>query len=310
VDWRLKGAIQKALGFVPGGRQIHYGLQRAAGGLADFGRECDIKVDDWRLMMTHLRTAGVAVAGATIVEIGAGRYPTFPMCLYLASAERVYALDRDRLISAELVEDLADRLSNHIPLIADVARRPEPEITALQRAMVTALRRGASLAVATGNVIDYRAPADATATALPAGSIDIVFSNSVLEHMPAAAIEAAFTEALRILRPGGVMFHAVNCGDHYAYVDRSIHQLHYLQYSDEEWERWNNEFLYQNRLRAKEFTRMARAAGFVIDLDASRPHPRRLAELANMTVHPQFSTVYTPDELAITSVDFVARKPA
>ena len=47
---------------------------------------------------------------------------------------------------------------------------------------------------------------------------------------------------------------------------------------------------------------------FVVDLDASRPHPRRLAQLAKLSVHPQFAT-YTPEELAITSIDFVARKP-
>ena len=309
MHWRVKGAIQKALGYVPGGRRIHGELQRRAGGLADFGRECDIKVDDWSLMVKHLRACGVAVAGATYVELGAGSFPTLPMCLYLAGAERVYTLDQHRHIDRELVEELADRLMNHIALIADVARRPEPEITALQRAMVTALRRGGSLAVATANVVDYRAPTDTGATALPAGTIDVVFSNSVLEHMQAPAIEAAFTEALRILKPGGLMFHSVNCGDHYAYIDRSINQLHYLQYSDDEWERWNNAFLYQNRLRAKEFTRMARAAGFVIDVDTSRPHPKRLAELAKVTVHPQFSTSYSPDELAITSIDFVARKP-
>jgi SAM-dependent methyltransferase len=309
VDWRLKGAIQKALGFVPGGRRIHYALKRRGGGLADFGRECDIKIEDWKGMMAHLRTCGVAVPGAIIVEIGAGLFPTLPMCLYLAGAERVYALDHERSIERELVEDLGDRLMNHLALIADVTRRPEHEVTAQQRAMVTALRRGASLAVATANVIDYRAPADATATALPAGTIDIVFSNSVLEHMPPPVIEATFAEARRILKPGGVMFHSVNCGDHYAYVDPAIDQLHYLQYSDAEWERWNNAFLYQNRLRAKEFTRMARAAGFVIDLDGSRPHPKRLAQLAKLPVHPQFSASYTPEELAITSLDFVARKP-
>ena len=46
MDWRVKGAIQKALGYVPGGDRLHYMLQRYAGGMRDFGREYDIKVDD------------------------------------------------------------------------------------------------------------------------------------------------------------------------------------------------------------------------------------------------------------------------
>ena len=68
-------------------------LQRRGGGLTDFGRECDIKVDDWRLMMGHLRAARSPVAGATLLEIGTGWYPTFPLCFYLAGASRVVTLD-------------------------------------------------------------------------------------------------------------------------------------------------------------------------------------------------------------------------
>ena len=307
MDWRLKGTIQKALGYVPGGRRIHYQLQRKVGGLVDFGRECDLKVDDWRLMMGHLRARGIDVRGARLVEIGTGRAPTLALSLYLAGAAKVFSLDLLRLVEHELVLDLADRLMIHVAAIAQTAGRPEPEVTALQRGLVDALGRSASLAVATGNVVDYRAPADATETGLPAGSVDIVFSSGVLEHMRPHVIEASFAEARRLLRPGGVMFHSVNCGDHYAYADAKIDQLHYLRFSDDEWERWNNDFLYQNRLRAKDFTAMASAAGFTIEVDTSRAIPQRLAQLDKITVHSRFAG-YTREELAVTTVDFVARK--
>ena len=100
----------------------------------------------------------------------------------------------------------------------------------------------------------------------------------------------------------------MHCGDHYAHFDRSINALHYLQFSDEEWELWNNNFLYQNRLRAIEFTDLARRAGFTIEVDTSRASPERLAQLDGTTVHPAFAH-YTREQLAITSIDFVARKP-
>jgi hypothetical protein len=125
--------------------------------------------------------------------------------------------------------------------------------------------------------------------------------------MPPHAIESSFAEAHRILRPGGAMFHSANCGDHYAYGDPEINQLQYLRYSDAAWARWNNNFLYQNRLRAVDFTRMSRAAGFAIDLDTSHAAPARLAELAAIDVHPQFSG-YTREQLAVTTIDFIARK--
>ena len=54
MDWRIKGAIQKALGYVPMGDRIHHALQRRAG-LAGFIRECDLKVEDWRIAMGYFR---------------------------------------------------------------------------------------------------------------------------------------------------------------------------------------------------------------------------------------------------------------
>ncbi len=309
MDWRLKGTIQKVLGYVPGGGRIHYMLQKRAGGLTDFGRECDIKVDDWRLMMGHLRAANVPVEGSTFVEIGTGWYPTFPFCMYLAGAARVYTYDLNRLLKPDMVVLLADRLQAHVSLIAKESGKPIEALETAQVALATAMQRGQPMAAATGNVVDYRAPADASATQHLPNTIDVVFSNSVLEHVPGVAIEAIYAEAMRILKPGGIMFHSVNCGDHYAYTDRSIHQLHYLQFSDREWARWNNAFLYQNRLRAKDFTDMARDAGFTIEVDTSRASQERLAQLDRITVDPAFVAKYTREQLAITSIDFIARKP-
>lgn len=293
MDWRLKGAIQKALGYVPGGSRIHEQLARRE--TPDFGRECDVAVDDWLRMIGELRSRRVTLDGATVVEIGAGRVPTWSLCCYLAGAAHVYALDRERRLDGDLVCDLADRLMVHVPAIARALGRSEPDVASAQRGLATSLDRGATLAVATGSVVDYRAPADPAATALPASSIDVMISSSVLEHVP--DVDAVFTEAMRILTPGGVMFHAIDCGDHNA---RNA-PLHYLKYSDEQWARWNNRFLYQNRLRAKDFVEMARAAGFTIEAVTPR------SSGAPNGVHAKF-TGYSRDELAITSFDLFARK--
>ena len=307
MHWRLKGTVQKVLGALPHGSDVHYLLQRHAGGLKDFDRELAMKLDDFRLMAGHLRSVGVPIGGSRFLEVGSGWYATLPLCLYLAGATSVDTLDLERHMRPELVLACATRLGPRIHLIAEAGQRDAQEVHDLQREMVFELKRGASLEDATRGVVRYRAPADACATGRADGSLDVVYSNSVLEHVPGPTIERCFDEARRILRPNGVMFHSANCGDHYAYVDRAITQLNYLRYSDREWERWNNAFLYQNRLRAEDFTRMARAAGFIIEVDTSRPHPRRIAELAEIDVHPSFSR-YSRDQLAITSIDFVGRR--
>jgi ubiquinone/menaquinone biosynthesis C-methylase UbiE len=308
MHWRVKGAIQKVLGHVPGGGRMHYMLQRYGGGLTNFGRECDIKVDDWKLMLGHLRSSKLPLAGATLLEMGSGWYPTFPVCLWLGGAKRIYTFDLNRYMKPEMTIAMVERLERHVGTIAEESGAPSTEVDTRRRELLAALQRGASISTATGGAIDYHAPADAAKTQLPDASVDVVFSNSVLEHVPGPVIDDCFREARRILKPGGIVFHSVNCGDHYAYVDRSISQLHYLKYSEPAWQKWNNAFLYQNRLRAEDFTAMAKNSGFVIEIDTSRPHPTRLKQLDEIRVHPWFSERYSRDQLAITSIDFVGRK--
>ena len=307
MDWRIKGAIQKVLGYVPGGARMHYLLQRRGGGLTDFGRECDLKVDDWRLMMGHLRAANMPLAGKTLMEMGTGWYPTFPFCLYLAGATKIYTVDLNPHLKPEMTIALADRLAAHTPLIAKESGRTDTEVDLAQINLVEALRAGKSISDATKGCVQYRAPADASKTELPDSSVDVVFSNSVLEHVPGPVIEACMAEAMRIVKPGGIVFHSVNCGDHYAYADKTIDQLHYLQYSEAQWKKWDNEFLYQNRLRGVDFTRMAKAVGFAIEIDTSHARPERLAKVEAMKIDARFAG-YSSEELAITSIDFVGRK--
>src|SRR3546814_12639189 len=114
-----------------------------------------------------------------------------------------------------------------------------------------------------------------------------------------------YREAMRILAPGGIMFHSVNCGDHYAYVDRSIHQLHYLKYSDRQWRFWDNAFLYQNRLRAHCFVDSEAERGFDIELNPAKARPERLRQLSGVPVHPPFAAI-PPAKLCLPRVAFRA----
>jgi len=309
MDWRIKGAIQKVLGYVPGGAHVHSLLQQRFGGLARFDAECDLRVEDWTLMMSHLATTDDHVVGATLLEMGTGWYPALPLCLTLAGTTRIYTLDLARHLKPEYVLALVDRLARvHVATIAAAARRDPGDVACRLAEIRNTLSSGATIDASTGGVIEYRAPADAARTGLPESSVDIVFSNNVLEHLAPDTLAPCFREAYRMLRPGGIVYHSVNCGDHFAHIDPRIDQLNYLKYSDETWQWWNNAFLYQNRLRAVDFIDAARAAGFTIELDVSVVYPERLQSLDAMRVDARFSR-YTREQLAITSIDFIGRKP-
>lgn len=50
--------------------------------------------------------------------------------------------------------------------------------------------------------------------ALPAASVDLVWSNAVLEHVRLADLPATLAALARVLKPGGVMVHGVDFSDH------------------------------------------------------------------------------------------------
>jgi SAM-dependent methyltransferase len=157
--------------------------------------------------------------------------------------------------------------------------------------------------------IDYFAPADGRATGLEPNSIDLVYSNSVLEHVPREEINGLMEESFRVLRPGGIIMHNIGCNDHYAFFDRSISPVNFLQFGEREWRLWNNPIQYQNRLRAPEFLDLVAHAGFEVICKRTHVRPGTLDVLKGLRIAPQFDR-FSRDELAATSVDLIGRKPA
>jgi SAM-dependent methyltransferase len=307
VDWRIKGLIQKVLSHVPAGRHLNNALQQRLGGLKGFDSNVDIKVkNDWWVLVSHMRELAIPIEGRTFLEIGTGWYPTLPVCFFLGGAARCVSYDLTRLLDFDLTRRMLLRLEQHLAPSAE--RLGVSETLVRERwERLRAARDAADFLQRAG--IEYRAPADAAATQLPAGSIDVVFSNSVLEHVEPNAIEALMRETRRLLRPGGVAIHSVNCGDHYAYFDRGITPVHYLRYSEAHWRLWNNDLQYQNRLRADDFIESARRAGLAIVLNHQRPRRELIERFDQLPIAAEFRR-YSREQLCTTSVDFVAAAPA
>ena len=281
-------------------------LQVTAGGLRDFDGNVDMKVRaDWLVFMGHLRELGVNPQGLDYLEIGTGWYPTLPLCFSLAGARSVRTYDLTRHLKPAWTRKMVDRLEKHLPAIAEASGRPMTDVSNDYSKLRNIPDVGALLAEAR---IEYFAPADAAVTKLPAQSIDIVYSNSVLEHVPSEDIGRIMRENCRVLRAGGLALHSANCGDHYAYTDKRITAINYLQYPEKRWNLWQNALLYQNRLRPQDFAEIAESSGFLIERYRFSPKATLLETLRSLSVAPEFER-YPPEQLCSTSVDLVLRPP-
>jgi SAM-dependent methyltransferase len=304
MNWRVKGVIQGLLSAVPGGCRANTLLQHTVGEMRHFDKHVASKVEDWKVFIVHFRELDFDLRTARVLEIGTGWMPILPLCFWLAGVRSFVTFDLTRHLNRRLTGRMLEALEGHLDGVADACGRDRGEV----RADYARMRGADSLQdlLARGR-IEYHAPADVTRSGLPDGSVDVVLSNSVLEHVPRDVILSMMRESARVLRPGGLAVHSVNCGDHYAYFDRSITPINYLTYTDEQWGKWNNALLYQNRLRPCELVGLAEEAGLSVRMTKHRPRPELMAVVGQMQIAPQFRH-FPPEQLCCTSIDFAAEK--
>lgn len=304
MDWRVKAAVQGLLARVPGGVAVNDVLQRAVGDRRDERSHIDSTVtNDWLFHQEVLRDLGFEVRGSELLEIGTGWLPVFPLCYALAGARHCYTYDlHPHLNPAKAVVALR-HLENHLQAIAHATHDTEQAVRERWQRLST-IDDGTELLKAAGIV--YCAPADSTATGIADASLSLVFSNSVLEHVSADILGDLMQESRRVLEPQGLSLHSVNCGDHYAYFDRSITQAHYLRFPDRKWRMFNNDILYQNRLRAVDFVTAAKSAGMRVMRDIHVPRPELLKRFDELPIAPEFRR-YSAEQLCTTSVTFAAQ---
>lgn len=152
----------------------------------------------------------------------------------------------------------------------------------------------------------YHAPADACYTGFNTASVDIVFSNTTLEHVPPSQIAEMFHEAYRVLVPEGLMVHLIDCSDHFSHSDPNISPINFLQFSEDEWLRYNSKFLFQNRLRASSYRALAEEAGFDVIFWHPRINQQVMASLSAFPLDKEFVNL-SPEDICTLSVVMVAK---
>jgi SAM-dependent methyltransferase len=138
----------------------------------------------------------------------------------------------------------------------------------------------------------------ASLAAVATGSVDLVWSSVVLEHIHKGDFDRFASELARILKPSGVMSHAVDLRDHLG------GSLNNLRFSEELWESegWRKSGFYTNRLSQAEIITAFTRAGLRVVSIANDLWPA--PPLSRAKMNEQFKN-RTDDELCIAGFDIV-----
>jgi SAM-dependent methyltransferase len=269
MNWRLKAAIQRAVDRLPVGKQALYRqLQLRCGGLVK-GYDHAFLLSEAAKMTQSLRTTGFDVEGQAIMEVGTGWRLDMPIGFYLCGARRVMTFDLNPFLDGRLALDTVRYVAAHPEKVGSIFHFVERPVLEKRIATLERVSTLTELFAATG--IAYQAPYDCAATELSAGSVDLHYSYTVFEHIPASILEAILREASRLLSPRGLAFHHIDLGDHFAQVDETITPANFLRFSEKEWKRYaGTPWSYHNRLREDDYSRLFAHAGH--EILAWEPH--------------------------------------
>lgn len=256
----------------------------------------------WRMIFNEVRVATARDidwhAGPTFLNFGAGdRNPMgLPLLAILAGASRGIALEpgpiRDDVVTATLQETLWDALrdpASYGLTANDLGRlRDAVDADALWRGdpLSTVLSKGClELARAAGEEMSF-AP----------GSIDIVYSRSVLEHV--MEIEMAMAELVRALKPGGVMFHHIGLDAH---DSRDPISFYYAERGSAA-----NFYSGLNLWRMSDYVNLFERLGCVVEVISTETVPH--ARIDRSRLIPSF-VGYSDEDLRTIVAKMLVRKP-
>jgi SAM-dependent methyltransferase len=291
--WQIKCAKDSVKAVLPFQRQLRRWKDSILGYKREPGKDRNT-IRDGMLLIEWIGN----ISGANVLEIGSGWQPMVPILFSLAGA-KVYLTDMYPLMRTETFQAALDAIrENRDEIIARLKISPD----AFDRAARACADDEMEQRLQELRLV-YLAPCDCRHLTLETGSVDIVMSRAVLEHIPPAVIEDIFQESHRLLRAGGIMLHLVDHSDHWSHRDQRINAVNFLRYPD-----WLfgltciNPQDYQNRLRHTEYRKLLESTGFAVKSEERTVDPKCLASLSSMPIAERFRHFEAEDLATVNSI--------
>jgi len=211
---------------------------------------------------------GVGLRGSRVLELGPGRSPELSAACVLAGAKEALLVDVEMRIPPD-----ARETARFAPLVAALGESAPCFLRATgssQSSLEKALVARPELPLITRQYDGRSLPAEN-------GSVDVIFSNNVLQHVAPPYVDPLLAEHYRVLRPGGIAVHLIDLRDHMHVVgddDVDGDWLEALQWSEPLFRAmFSKRSTAINRLRACEWRQRFELAGFRIAFWDTRTFP-------------------------------------
>ena len=281
MDWRAKAALQLVLSHLPGGYALNSLLSSLVGArqAPKVKSAVQVRINGCKAMVEALESLGFQVEGRRLLEIGTGWDAIAPIYLSIMGA-KVTTMDVYRHLRATSYSRKA--IAAFVEVIGE-DRKCRANAEQMAR-LYSFSRSGGSYEQLLAELdIEYLAPLgdDHLVQACGRSVFDACFSIGVLEHVARGDLTTLLEQQALVLKPGGVVYHAIGLGDHFTSVDPSITFLNFVQLEETAWNRWlcGGRLGYHNRLRRSDFMRLFRKTGWDVVWHKARVDDKALDDL-------------------------------
>ena len=94
---------------------------------------------------------------------------------------------------------------------------------------------------------------------------DICTSTTSLEHFSLDDLNFFLNQIKFVLKKNGFVSSIIDYSDHYSHTDKNIDPLNFLTFSEKKWKKYNNNYLFQNRLRHNDYRNLFKNFDFIIE---------------------------------------------
>lgn len=247
-------------------------------------------------MVRLLRATGREVNDRTVLEIGSGWFPVIPIIYAVLGARRVIMSDLRRYMDNQTFCAACDFVSRNADQIGEALHVEPADIRGLL-----------DQASSPGDLgLDYQVPFDPRRQS--SGSVDLITSRTVLEHIPENIMGGLLAEWARLLSDDGVMVHAIDMSDHFEHADKTISRINFLRFNERTWGWINAVTDHQNRLRHSEYLALFVSVGLDTLAIEAHVNDRAREDATRLKLAARFNRM-SPDDLA-TLTSYLVLKPS
>jgi hypothetical protein len=241
INWKLKAFLYKLFSLMRL-KSTYYFLQK------HITKRSGVDIRDLDKLWVHHADSIEENGIKSVLEVGAGK--DLGQNIYISyrfnNSITQTAIDINDMIDFDLINKASEQIANLLKL-----DKKKDKVTNLEQ-----LKNLYN--------INYLAPYDLKKFKNSNVKFEMCISTTALEHFTNLEIVEYLQDLKTILKKDGFVSSVIDYSDHYSHTDKNISSLNYLIYSNEEWEKYNNSYLFQNRLRHQDYKKIFETNGYKI----------------------------------------------